>query len=56
MLHSFDVSYPVALGTRRAWPFAMGKASRKARACSVSKILYEGMSPAMIFLKTLFSS
>eukprot|EP00740_Mantoniella_antarctica_P008633 CAMPEP_0181364818 /NCGR_PEP_ID=MMETSP1106-20121128/9657_1 /TAXON_ID=81844 /ORGANISM="Mantoniella antarctica, Strain SL-175" /LENGTH=236 /DNA_ID=CAMNT_0023479693 /DNA_START=63 /DNA_END=769 /DNA_ORIENTATION=- len=49
-------AYPEALGTSSAWPRAMGNASRNASACSVSKILYEGMSPAMIFLKTLFSS
>ena len=32
-------TYPVAFGMSRACPLAMGKASRKARACSVSKIL-----------------
>lgn len=36
------VMYPSALGTSSECPGATGKASRKANACSVSKILWHG--------------
>ena len=41
-----------ALGMRRLCPGVLGKASRIARLCSVSKILVDGMSPSRIFLRT----
>mmetsp|Transcript_6344 Transcript_6344/g.15979 ORF Transcript_6344/g.15979 Transcript_6344/m.15979 type:complete len:230 (-) Transcript_6344:29-718(-) len=38
-------------GRRREWPGVTGNASRMARECSVSKILWLGISPRMIFAK-----
>lgn len=45
-----------AFGRSSAWPGAIGKASRIASACSVSKILKQGISPRMILAKMLFVS
>mmetsp|Transcript_53098 Transcript_53098/g.156935 ORF Transcript_53098/g.156935 Transcript_53098/m.156935 type:complete len:402 (+) Transcript_53098:230-1435(+) len=43
-------------GSSSEWPGAMGKASRMAIACGVSKILKAGMSPLMIFAKMFSGS
>ena len=49
---SITVAYPLAFGINSACPGAIGKTSRKATACSVSKILKHGIFPSTIFLKT----